>query len=64
MTDIDKLIAKTKNALCVEETTTKHTYFNIFGEKVKEETSTLSTIYVFDENKIEWVKGITKGDSE
>lgn len=64
MTDIDKLIAKTKNALCVEETTTKHTYFNIFGEKVKEETSTLATVYVLDESKCEWVKGIVKGDND
>ena len=64
MTDLDKLVAKTQSVLCVEETTTKHTYFNIFGEKIKEETSTLATVYVFDESKIEWVKGIGTGDTK
>ena len=64
MTDIDKLIAKTKNALCVEETTTKHTYFNIFGEKIDEKTSTLATVYIFDESKCEWVKGTLKGGKD
>lgn len=64
MTDLDKLVAKTRSALCVEETTTKHTYFNIFGEKIDEKTSTLATVYVFDKSKIEWVKGIGKEDTE
>ena len=63
MTDLEKLVARTENAICVEETTTKHTYFNIFGEKIDEKTSTLATVYIFDENKAEWVKGI-KEDKE
>jgi len=64
MTDIDKLVAKARNAICVEETTTKHTYFNIFGEKIDENTSTLATVYMFDESKCEWVKGTIKGDTD
>ena len=58
MTDLEKLIAKTQNAVCVEETTTKHTYFNCFGDKVDEKITTESEVYIFDEKKAEWVKGI------
>ena len=58
MTDLEKLLATTQNALCVEETTTKHTYFNRFGDKIDEKTSVVSTVYIFDDKKAEWVKGI------
>ena len=58
MTDLEKLIAKTQNAVCVEETTTKHTYFNCFGDKIDEKTTVVSEVYIFDEKKAEWVKGI------
>ena len=64
MTDIDKLVARAENALCVEETTTKHTYFNVFGEKIDEKTSTLATVYMFDKSKCKWVKGTLKGGTD
>lgn len=61
MTDLEKLLAKTRNALCVEEVTTKHTYFNCFGDKIDEKITTTASVFVFDEKKAEWVKGISDG---
>lgn len=58
MTDIEKLLAKTRNALCVNEVTTKTTYYNCFGDMIDEKITTKSEVYIFDENKAEWVKGI------
>lgn len=63
MTDLEKLIAKTRNAICVEEVTTKQTYYNCFGDKTEETTKTVSEVFIFDDIKGEWVKG-TKGKEE
>ena len=62
MTDIEKLVAKTRNACCVKEITTKLTYFNCFGDKIDEDTTTRTEVFVFDEDKTEWNKGLL-GDS-
>lgn len=58
MTDIEKLLAKTRSAFCVEEVTTKRTYFNCFGDKIDENTSTRSEIFIYDKDNIEWHKGL------
>ena len=58
MTDIEKMLAKTRNAFCVEEVTTKRTFFNCFGDKIDEDITVNSEVFIFDENKIEWHKGL------
>lgn len=63
MTDFEKLVAQTQNALCVEEETKKITYYNCFGDKIDEYTNTISTVFVFDKSKGAWVRGI-KGNEE
>ena len=63
MTDIEKLVAKGTNALCVEEVTTKTTYYNCFGDKIDESIKTTSSVFIFDETKCEWVKGM-RGEEE
>lgn len=63
MTDLEKLVAKTQNAICVEEVTTKHTYYNCFGDKIEEKTKTVSEVFIFDDINGEWVKG-TKENKE
>lgn len=60
MTDLEKLIAKTNNVFCVEEVTTKQTFYNCFGDKTEEKTKTVSEVFVFDDIKCEWVKGIKR----
>ena len=62
MTDLEKLVAKTQKALCVEEITTKISYYNCFGDKIDEDVKTTSSFYTFKEdaenlNDIGWVKG-------
>lgn len=57
MTDVERLVAKGINALCVEEITTKRAFYNCFGDKIDEKTITTSEVYIFDETKAEWVKG-------
>lgn len=57
MTDWEKLVAKTQNAFCVEEVTTKKTYYDCFGDKIDEQVKTTSTLYQFDKDTSEWVKG-------
>ena len=64
MTDLEKLVARTENAMCVEEVTTKQTYFNCFGEKTKEEVKTTTEFYMFDKDKIKWIKGITNEEDK
>ena len=63
MTDFEKLAAKTHNAFCVEETTTKTSYYNCFGDKIDEDIKTISSLYTFREDKetgmFNWVKGDT-----
>ena len=63
MTDLEKLFAKTQNAICVEEVTTKRTYYNCFGDSIEEKTKTVSEVFIFDDIKGEWVKG-TKENKE
>ena len=58
MTDMEKLLAKTRNAFCVEEITTKRTYFNCCGDKIDESVSTRSGVFIYDEDNIEWHKGL------
>ena len=58
MTDIEKLVAKTQNAVCIEEVTTKVTYYNCFGDSISEDISTTKSVFVFDKTTGEWVKGI------
>ena len=60
MSDIEKMLAKTRNAFCVEEITTKTTYFNCFGDKIDEKTTITSSVFVFDETKGVWHKGLQK----
>ena len=61
MTDLEKLFAKTQNKFCVEETTTKTSYYNCFGEKIDEEIKTNCVLYTFREDKetgmFDWVEG-------
>lgn len=61
MTDLEKLLAKTQNVLCVEEITTKTSYYNCFGDKINEDIKTTSSFYTFRKcntlNDIGWVKG-------
>lgn len=61
MTDLEKLFAKTQNKFCVEETTTKTSYYNCFGDKIDEDIKITSALYIFRENKelgmFSWVKG-------
>lgn len=61
MTDLEKLVAKTQNVLCVEEITTKTSYYNCFGDKINEDIKTTSSFYTFRNsntlNEIGWVKG-------
>lgn len=59
MGDIEKLIAKGQNAICVETIITKRTFYNCFGEKIDESITEKSCIYTFQENT--WVTGL-KGD--
>lgn len=63
MTDWEKLVAETRNAICVEEVTTKKTYYNCFGDMIDEKTKTVSEVFIFDDIKGEWVKG-TKENKE
>ena len=58
MSDIEKLLAKTRNAFCVKEITTTLTYFNCFGDKIDEDTTTSSEVFIFDKDKISWHKGL------
>ncbi len=62
MTELEKLAAKTHNKFCVEETTTKTSYYNRFGDKIDEDIKITSELYVFRENKetgmYKWVKGV------
>ena len=62
MTDIEKLVAKVTNAICVEEVTTKTTYYNCFGDKIDENTKTNSSVFIFDKTKCDWVKGIKENE--
>lgn len=57
MTDLEKLLAKTSNAICVKEVTTKLTYYNCLGDSIEEKTKTVSEVFIFDDIKGEWVKG-------
>ena len=61
MTDLEKLAAKTQNAFCVKETTTKTSYYNCFGEKIDEDIKINSELYTFKKDKetgmYNWVKG-------
>ena len=63
MTDLEKLYAKTQNKFCVEETTTKTSYYNCFGEKIDEDIKTTCELYIFKQDKetgmFNWVKGDT-----
>lgn len=63
MTDLEKLYAKTQNKFCIEETTTKTSYYNCFGEKIDEDIKTTSTLYTFKQDKesgvFNWIKGDT-----
>ena len=56
MTDIEKLIARGENAICVETITTKRTFYNRFGEKINETFNEKSCIYTFQEGT--WVEGL------
>lgn len=56
MTDIEKLIARGTNAICVETITTKRTFYNCFGEKVDETINEKSCIYTFREGT--WKTGL------
>ena len=58
MTDWEKLVAETQNAICIKEVTTKQTYYNCFGDSIEEKTKTTSEVFIFDGAKGEWVKGI------
>lgn len=58
MTDIEKLASKYRNRVCIEEITTKRAFYNCFGEKIDEQITTASKMYVFDKDKCEWVQGI------
>ena len=62
MTDFEKLVAKTQNKFCVEETTTKTSYYNCFGDKIDENIKITSELYIFREDKetgiYKWVKGV------
>ena len=62
MTDWEKLVAKTQKVLCVEEITTKISYYNCFGDKIDEDVKTTSSFYTFKKdtenlNDIGWIKG-------
>lgn len=57
MSDLEKYIAKTQKAFCVEEVATKTTYYNCFGEKIDQQVKTSSTIYRFDKDTGKWEKG-------
>ncbi len=64
MTDLEKLAAKTQKVLCVEEVTTKISYYNCFGDKIDEDVKTVSSFYTFKDkeeaenlNDIGWIKG-------
>lgn len=57
MTELEKLLAKAHNAICVKEVTTKWTYYNCFGDSIEEKTKTVSEVFIFDDTKGEWVKG-------
>lgn len=58
MSDIEKLIAKHRSRVYVEEITIKKTFYNCFGEKIDEQMANTSKFYVFDKDKCEWVQGI------
>ena len=58
MTDIEKLVARTQKAVCVEEVTKKVTYYNCFGDIIDKNATVTNSIYVFDKATGEWVKGI------
>ena len=58
MTDFEKLIAKHKNRVYVEEITIKKTFYNCFGEKIDEQIANTAKFYVFDDEKCEWVQGV------
>ena len=64
MTDFEKLAAKTQNKFCVEETTTKTSYYNCFGDKIDENIKVTSELYIFREDKetgiYKWVKGVAE----
>ena len=64
MTDLEKLVAKTRSAICVEEVTTKLTYYNCFGDNIEEKTKTISEVFIFDDIKGEWVKGTKGADND
>lgn len=57
MTDLEKLVARTKSVLCVEETTTKITYYNCFGDKINEEINTATEFYTYNTSESGWIKG-------
>ena len=63
MTDLEKLYAKTQNKFCVEEITTKTSFYNCFGEKIDENIKTTSEIYILRKDNetgmFNWVKGDT-----
>lgn len=56
MTDIEKLIAKGTNAICVETITTKRTFYNCFGEKIDEAINEKTCVYTFREGA--WITGL------
>lgn len=58
MTDIEKLVARTQKAVCVEEITKKVTYYNCFGDIIDKDVTVTNSIYVFDKTTGEWIKGI------
>lgn len=65
MTDLEKLAAKTQNKFYVEETTTKTSYYNCFGDKIDENIKIISSsIYIFKEDKESGMFTWVKGDSD
>lgn len=56
MTDIEKLIKKGENAICVETIVTKRTFYNCFGEKIDEINTEKSRVYTFQKDS--WVTGL------
>ena len=56
MTDLEKLVAKGTNAICVETITTTRAFYNCFGDKIDESVTEKSRVYTFLDGT--WVLGI------
>ena len=56
MTDLEKLVAKGTNAICVETITTKRTFYNCFGDMIDESVTEKSRVYTFLDDT--WVLGL------